>query len=558
MSKNYIKLQNQGNIYQNLMLLNEMMNSVGYADENGYFTKKAVAEIAINASMVTSAGKMGDDIIDIINNTEIEEGLNSVLQNTKARMQILRVLGLVSTDYDSELYAITDLGEKLLKRVFPDNQNDIPDFALLREAFMGISTTSEIYEYYCDLTFNCYLGYEVCYALACLDYRIGTSEMPAITTYSIEEIDDFVNTVKEYREKKQKIPVTHEHFPKTQKGTPLQQASNITRTINQILRICNILEKKSASVDGDNYYICTPMGKKYVDDVKKSMLSKGKLTFWTPQTFRKKNLLEQKKICNFGYNNMLDRGGYEVKGTDKQTVFSPYQLIPETNANWLLGKNIRKPPVKKEKQVQVINSQIASGVLRLKPNYFSQEDYDSFIKTHINKATVIAEILSAKEHSAKKEDFIEMIVERYETSDKTTFYPFIHSLFQAMGLDCKGELLRADAYIQFAGHIIPAEIKSCTETPTYNMKGARQALENKIFFYKDKSDLEFASLLIGYDHPTAITEIQEFIDAAYNEWKIKIIAFDFKTLVSMCVNTIWDKQKIDFSALFQNYGIAEA
>lgn len=558
MSKNYIKLQNQGNIYQNLMLLNEMMNSVGYADENGYFTKKAVAEIAINASMVTSAGKMGDDIIDIINNTEIEEGLNSVLQNTKARMQILRVLGLVSTDYDSELYAITDLGEKLLKRVFPDNQNDIPDFALLREAFMGISTTSEIYEYYCDLTFNCYLGYEVCYALACLDYRIGTSEMPAITTYSIEEIDDFVNTVKEYREKKQKIPVTHEHFPKTQKGTPLQQASNITRTINQILRICNILEKKSASVDGDNYYICTPIGKKYVDDVKKSMLSKGKLTFWTPQTFRKKNLLEQKKICNFGYNNMLDRGGYEVKGTDKQTVFSPYQLIPETNANWLLGKNIRKPPVKKEKQVQVINSQIANGVLRLKPNYFSQEDYDSFIKTHINKATVIAEILSAKEHSAKKKDFIEMIVERYEISDKTTFYPFIHSLFQAMGLDCKGELLRADAYIQFAGHIIPAEIKSCTETPTYNMKGARQALENKIFFYKDKSDLEFASLLIGYDHPTAITEIQEFIDAAYNEWKIKIIAFDFKTLVSMCVNTIWDKQKIDFSALFQNYGIAEA
>lgn len=558
MSKNYIKLQNQGNIYQNLMLLNEMMNSVGYADENGYFTKKAVAEIAINASMVTSAGKMGDDIIDIINNTEIEEGLNSVLQNTKARMQILRVLGLVSTDYDSELYAITDLGEKLLKRVFPDNQNDIPDFALLREAFMGISTTSEIYEYYCDLTFNCYLGYEVCYALACLDYRIGTSEMPAITTYSIEEIDDFVNTVKEYREKKQKIPVTHEHFPKTQKGTPLQQASNITRTINQILRICNILEKKSTSVDGDNYYTCTPIGKKYVDDVKKSMLSKGKLTFWTPQTFRKKNLLEQKKICNFGYNNMLNRGGYEVKDTDKQTVFSPYQLIPETNANWLLGKNIRKPPVKKEKQVQVINSQIASGVLRLKPNYFSQEDYDSFIKTHINKATVIAEILSAKEHSAKKEDFIELIVERYETSDKTTFYPFIHSLFQAMGLDCKGELLRADAYIQFAGHIIPAEIKSCTETPTYNMKGARQALENKIFFYKDKSDLEFASLLIGYDHPTAITEIQEFIDAAYNEWKIKIIAFDFKTLVSMCVNTIWDKQKIDFSALFQNYGIAEA
>lgn len=32
MSKNYIKLQNQGNIYQNLMLLNEMNESIGYAE----------------------------------------------------------------------------------------------------------------------------------------------------------------------------------------------------------------------------------------------------------------------------------------------------------------------------------------------------------------------------------------------------------------------------------------------------------------------------------------------------------------------------------------------
>lgn len=557
MSKNYIKLQNQGNIYQNLMLLNEMMNSVGYADENGYFTKQAVAEIGIKESMITSAGKMGDDIIDSVNDTKIDEGLNSVLQNAKARMQILRVLGLVSTDYDSELYAITDLGEKLLRRVFPNDNTDIPDFALLRESFMGISTTSETYDYYCDLTFNCYLGYEICYALACLDYRIGTSEMPVITTYSIEDIDDFVSTVKEYRAKKEKIPVTHDHYPKTQKGTPLQQASNITRTINQILRICDILEKKSITIDGDNYYICTSTGKKYVDEIKKSMQGKSKLTFWTPQKFRKQNILEQKKICNFGYNNMLDRGGYDVKDTDKQTIFSPYQLIPETNVNWLLGKNIRKPPVKKETQVQIINSQIASGILRLKPNYYSSEDYDNFIKSHISKAAVISEILKAKEDSLSKELFINEIIERHKTSDKMLFYPFVHSLFQAMGLECKGELLRADAYIDFKGHIIPAEIKSCTETPTYNMKGARQALENKIFFYKNKADLDFASLLIGYNHPTAITEIQEFIDAAYNEWKVKIIAFDFRTLVSMCVNTIWDKQKIDFSALFQSYGIAE-
>ena len=85
MSKNYIKLQNQGNIYQNLMLLNEMNESIGYADENGYFSKRAVAEIAINSAVVTSAGKMGNDIIALVNDTISDETNNSVLQNAKGR-----------------------------------------------------------------------------------------------------------------------------------------------------------------------------------------------------------------------------------------------------------------------------------------------------------------------------------------------------------------------------------------------------------------------------------------------------------------------------------------
>lgn len=38
--RDYIQLQNQGNIISNIRLLYEMMNSDGYADENGYFTKK--------------------------------------------------------------------------------------------------------------------------------------------------------------------------------------------------------------------------------------------------------------------------------------------------------------------------------------------------------------------------------------------------------------------------------------------------------------------------------------------------------------------------------------
>ena len=196
MSKQYLKLQNQGSILQNLQLLSDMADSNGYADENGYFSKRAIAEIAINDNIVTSAGKMGDDIIRLVDDEFIEEGNNSVLQNAKQRMQILRVLGLVATDYDSELYSITDFGINVLKSAFPQDSNGIPNYALLLQAFMGITSTSEIYEFNCDSSFNCYLGYEICYALASLDFKIGVHEMPLITACSIEKNDSFISVVK--------------------------------------------------------------------------------------------------------------------------------------------------------------------------------------------------------------------------------------------------------------------------------------------------------------------------------------------------------------------------
>lgn len=552
MSRNYIKLQNQGNIYQNLMLLNEMANSVGYADKNGYFTKHAIAQIAIKAYIITSEGRMGEDILERVNDTGIDEGYNSVLQNAKARMQILRVLGLISTDYGSELYAITDLGMKVLDRVFPKTHTIRPDFSLLYEAFMGISSSSEIYEYNVD--FNSYLGYEICYALSCLDYRISTLEMVMITTYSIDEIDEFVDTVKSFREQGISVDETHEHYPKTYQGTPLRQARNITRTINQILRICGIIEKRESRIGTQNYYVCTEYGKKYVDEVKE-FLNKNSSKLWTAQQFRKENLLKQKELANIGYNNMLDRGGYSVEVTDKKTVFSPYQLIPETNVEWLLEKEMREPPEMRAAQVQSISGQIPGRELSLKPSYSTQEDYENFIRTHISKDNIVKEILSEKENGRDKEELINELTARYKDEDKSLFYPFIHSLFSAMGLNCLGEVGRFDALIEYKGVKIPVEIKSFTETPSYNMKGLRQALENKISVYREPQDLSYASLLVGYSHPSSLIEIREFINAAYEELGIKIIAFDTLTLVMMCVNTIWDKQKVDFDELLEEYGI---
>lgn len=554
MSKNYIKLQNQGTIFQNLMLLNEMENSIGYSDEHGHFTKYAIAEIAIKSYIITSEGRMGEDILEKINEGG-DETYNSVLQNAKQRMQILRVLGLVSTDYDSEIYAITDLGKKVLARVFPTSHTSIPDYSLLREAFMGISSSSEVYKYNVD--FNSYLGYEICYAFSSLDYRISTKEMPMITTYALDEIGEFVGTVKTWRSQGIDVDEEHEHFPKTQQGKPLRQASNITRTINQILRICEIIEKKESRIDNRNYYVCTEFGKDYVDEVKK-FLDKKSSRLWTSEQFRRENRLKQKELANIGYNNMLDRGGYSVEPTDKSTVFSPYQLIPENDVNLLLEKETRNPPKLKETRIIEITSQIPGNELKLKPSYFTQEDYDEFIRKHITKTNLIEEILAEKEKGTNKEELINTLTLRHKNADKTDFYPFVHSLFMAMGIDCFGEVGRIDGLLEYNGIKIPVEIKSFTETEAYNAKGLRQSLENKIIVHKEEQDLLYASLLVGYSHPSSLTEIHDFIDAAYEELGIKLIAFDLRTLVIMCVNTIWDKEKVDFDKLLESHGIVEA
>ena len=558
MSKNYLKLQNQGSIIQNLMLLNEMKESEGFSDEFGHFTKRAVAEIAINSAMVTSAGKIGDDIIALAKNDVLDETRNSVLQNAKQRMQILRALGFVSTDYDAEIYAITDLGYRILDRVFPSVAGDIPDYRLLLEAFLGISSESEVYEYNCESGFDCFLGYEICYALAELDYRISVNDLPCIATYGVQSINEYVKTVKKFRKKNMTIPKSHDHYPKTQSGKPLNQASNITRTINQILRTCGILERKPVRIDGVNYYVCTDVGKKYVDDIRERWC---KFHFLSTYRFRRVRLLEQKRICCHGYNNMLDRGGYKIEsdsGVDGETVFSPFQMIPETNANWHLGKDIRHAPRLKETQATVINSQVLAKALRLKPIYRSQKEFEQFVKEHSSKSLLIKEILLAKQEKKTREEVASTLMTRHRNNGKEAFYPFVHSLLNTIGLICKGEVGRFDGLISYKGVDVPVEIKSYTETPAYNLKGVRQAIENKILAYKNKSDLAYASLLVGYDQPKSVAEIQELVDAVYSELGVKIVILDLASIVQMCLRVVWDQQSIDFDELLKGYGILEA
>lgn len=550
--QDYLKLQNQGNIISNIRLLHEMDMARGnYADSQGYYSKKSVAEIGVNALIITSGNSVGEEASRIIN-ADGDESRNSPLQNAKARMQILRVLGLVSVDYGSEVYAITRLGKLVMSQVLSNS----PNFSLLRELFVNITTATEIYEHNCSIDFNCYLGFGICYALSQLDYRLSSDEMPLLTTYDIRDIDQFISEARENRKNGLAFTNKHPHFPKTQRNQPIKQVSNLTRSINQILRVCGIIEQRQVRFGDKNYYVCTEEGRSYVDSIKQRYPT---TQFWTAHKFRKiNNITEQKEMCVASYNAILFRSGIDDTLSDYHKLFSPYQMLPETTVEWLMGRNfedIRKHPDKEFDRLKVINSQVSIRDLRLETIYIHAKAQFSSDTQMIR--SVREEICSMNADNVKVGDIASHLCAKYQLADKSVFYPFVHALLGIIGLECRGEISRYDAYCVYDGHVIPVEIKSYTETHAYNAKGVRQAIENKILSYEASmpDDINYASLLVGYSHPENDAEVRCLIDQAFDKFKIRVIACDLNCLSLMAVRRIVECKMLDFEQILTKHGI---
>jgi hypothetical protein len=371
--------------------------------------------------------------------------------------------------------------------------------------------------------------------------------MPCLTTYTIHDINEFISDARDFRNAGLPFPADHPHAPRRQNGGLIANPSNLTRSINQILRVCGILEPKTKN----NFYVCTPDGRDYVDEVNRKF---SRLNFLTPYRFRKLNLIEQKSKCKEGLANIYHRADVSLSESETNLVFSPYQLLPETCVQWLFEQTPRKPPVTHEGRISVINNEITSARLRLHANYAKS---DNAVIYNREQDKLLEEMLSAKEFGTSKESFTESLISLYKQTDKTEFYPFIHSLLRIIGLDCQGEVGRYDAYTTYKNHVIPVEIKSYTETPCYNLKGLRQAVENKICSYNDdiSNDLDFSTLVVGFNHPDSDSDTIQFIDNAKEKLGIKIIACDTPSLIRMAVRVVWDNMVLNLDELFTQHGI---
>ena len=390
--------------------------------------------------------------------------------------------------------------------------------------------------------------------MANLDYRLSSDDMPMLTTYDIRDIHSFIDDVRENRQHERSFLPNHPHYPKTQKGTPIKQVSNLTRSINQILRVCGIIKNKQERIGSKNYYVCTEDGRKYVDSIS-NRFNPAKLL--TSVAFRKKNNIAwQKSLCISSFNAMLHRCGVDDSLPDySDYIFSPYQMMSETSAEWFLGGTIRKHPDAEQTRINAIISQSQLRDLRLSVLY--NDTNTIVVCDNDNVSSVLKFIETAKEDGLDVSGIAQRICDYYQFVDKSEFYPMVHSLLKISGIECKGEVGRYDAYCKYGEHIIPIEIKSFTETPAYNIKGIRQAIENKITTcnFEDLENLEYASWVIGFAHPANDTEIRYLIEQAYDVYKIKIIACDLYTLAKMAVNNVINQRSIDFDHTLKLYGL---
>jgi hypothetical protein len=265
-----------------------------------------------------------------------------------------------------------------------------------------------------------------------------------------------------------------------------------------------------------------------------------------------KNYLERKQTVLQGRANVYTRAGIDTQSIDNGLMFSPYQMIPEVSVNWMLDKKIREQPELRKSQIAAINSQVSLLNLRIKPDYSKEQ-----LTPQLLQDSLVAELLGGKESGEDFEACIAYYLDKYKDDAKETFYPFVHSLLSIIGLECKGEVGRMDALCKYKEHVIPAEIKSRTETPTYNVKGLRQAVENKILSLAPtlEDDIDFSTLVIGFDHPQNDAFVRDFIEKAYEKWGIRIVAINLRSLVSMAIRKVWNNEQIDLDKLLVSYGI---
>jgi predicted 3-demethylubiquinone-9 3-methyltransferase (glyoxalase superfamily) len=245
---------------------------------------------------------------------------------------------------------------------------------------------------------------------------------------------------------------------------------------------------------------------------------------------------------------------------EKVILFNPFQQLNITELSNIFEWNINKSNYKRDLiSKDIVNNYEKEINTKLIFNSLNERINKKFIKIIPTK-----EIFSAK----NKDDIIHIsnnFCESLIKYKKVDFYALIESLFNELGFNCFNSRYgtnaeRWDSKILYNNKIIPLEIKSPAEEIFLNIKGIRQALENKIILhsrYQKSSDINYSTLLVGFKYPNSRSDMTRLIQDIKKTFNIKIGVIDFFTLVFSFFWSIKNSQQIEKEQILKLEGFLE-
>lgn len=162
------------------------------------------------------------------------------------------------------------------------------------------------------------------------------------------------------------------------------------------------------------------------------------------------------------------------------------------------------------------------------------------------ESIVIKKLKKALSETQGIDSAVDIVFKDYVSANQDTFYPAVADLFTELGLVCtkmRGGIvgLRWDAIIRTPFNI-PVEIKSPGEELFIQVKGIRQALENKVILLSREiyggSEYDTTTLVVGYMTPNNRAEVAELIQDVKTVYGINIGVIDFSTLLGLTANKL--------------------
>lgn len=574
-----LRFRNPGSNLENQILLFQLLYRELWQQPS--FDLKSMERVSVSKSLVTAYGHAGNNALEIT--SKRAESLNSTRMNMKMYAEVFRMLGWVAPANQGRSYPMrfTLLGACVGRTSYEGA------FALAQQSALGFVNPAEVTR------------------------RVKYSESVRFFPLVLRTLRDLGGIM--YKHELCLGPMSCEDdLDSGAYRRMLEYIQNIRGDIQDLKtefsNLCRSLEMKYDSVDNSTRFPLgllnglgwietgiwdktlygrslkcfrlTEEGESVLDDY--LMLKDLRL-----EEFRKLEPELQAPMIRVGLYSMLERAGFSVgSGADalqldlaetesflggKELLFSPFQTLWPDEVDAVLD------------QVDENLEDFASEAEDLQSR--EHEPLSQANVTDIRSSELIFEIpVLVKPPQTKRVERIREEIEselaRTETSEEavqalfdahrldkhTTFYPFVSDLFSLMGIPCKVSRAgdngaRWDAIVIDPVGSIPIEIKSPTEEIHLSLKAVRQALENKVVLLSRKThatDIETASLVVGYELPNARAEVQELINNVYETYGYRIGVIGLRSLLRLAVESIQTGKPVDIAKIRKLKGIVDA